>query len=346
MLLLVAATTACHQQVPSEEPPGITLTKIPEARAGGPEHVTRIAGRTTGARPGQRVVLYAKSGLWWVQPTRNAMFTAIAADQTWQNDTHYGWQYAALLVDAVYQPSRTLLTLPAVSGHVLAKATSEYVPEKTPEAATIEFSGYHWVARQTQSDRGGTINDFNPKNAWVDRQGRLHLRITRGNNRWQCAEIHATRSLGYGTYTFVMQEVTPVEPAGVMAMYTFDEAALEANHREMNIEISRSGASGGRAAQFTVQPFYIPANVVRYPLRAGPLRYAMRWLPGRVDFTVAPAAPNAPALERTLASQSFTWGVPSPGKELLYIGLYAYTKSGRPLTHETEVIVDGFEYLP
>ena len=57
-----------------------------------------IAGRVTGAAPGQRIVLYARTEGWWVQPTASDPYTAIAPDGTWKSSTHLGAEYPALLV--------------------------------------------------------------------------------------------------------------------------------------------------------------------------------------------------------------------------------------------------------
>ena len=63
----------------------------------------------TGARPGDRIVLFAKSssGLWWVQPLTAEPFTTIAPDGTWKSDIHLGLEYAALLVRPGYAPPDT-----------------------------------------------------------------------------------------------------------------------------------------------------------------------------------------------------------------------------------------------
>ena len=58
-----------------------------------------IGGRVTGARPGQRIVIYTKSGVWWVQPLTAQPFTTVEPDGTWKNTIHLGMEYAALLVD-------------------------------------------------------------------------------------------------------------------------------------------------------------------------------------------------------------------------------------------------------
>ncbi len=68
-----------------------------------------MEGRVSGAAPGERVVLFALSGVWWVQPFENEPFTAIhldpgASGTTWKSATHPGTAYAALLVDARYRP--------------------------------------------------------------------------------------------------------------------------------------------------------------------------------------------------------------------------------------------------
>ena len=52
-----------------------------------------------GAGPGHQVVLYAKSGVWWVQPLTVDPFTTIEANSTWENRIHLGTEYAALLVE-------------------------------------------------------------------------------------------------------------------------------------------------------------------------------------------------------------------------------------------------------
>jgi len=72
-----------------------------------------MSGRVTGASSGQQVVLYARSGAWYVQPFVETPLTAINADGTWSNSTHLGTEYAALLVQSNYVPPPLTLTLPS-----------------------------------------------------------------------------------------------------------------------------------------------------------------------------------------------------------------------------------------
>src|SRR5215213_2224020 len=60
--------------------PSIEFSVIPPAAEGGPERREPIAGRVTGARAGQRIVLFARAGVWWVQPMREEPFTSLQPD--------------------------------------------------------------------------------------------------------------------------------------------------------------------------------------------------------------------------------------------------------------------------
>src|SRR5688572_18283596 len=96
-LLIVLCLGGCKVHSTNVEPK-IEFSQIPRAAPGGPEKFEPVGGRVAGARPGQRIVLFAKSGRWWVQPLASQPFTEIRADSTWTNRTHLGTEYAALLV--------------------------------------------------------------------------------------------------------------------------------------------------------------------------------------------------------------------------------------------------------
>ena len=84
-----------------------------------------IGGRAAGIRPGQRIVIYTKSGVWWVQPLTSEPFTTVGPDGTWENTIHLGMEYAALLVDGGYRPANTRDALPPLGGGVIAIATRQ-----------------------------------------------------------------------------------------------------------------------------------------------------------------------------------------------------------------------------
>ena len=72
------------------------------------------------------------------------------------------------------------------------------------EAKTIFFSGYNWTVKNSPGKVGPGPNYFSDSanNVWVDTQGRLHLKITKRNGRWYCAEVISEVSFGYGEHLF------------------------------------------------------------------------------------------------------------------------------------------------
>jgi signal transduction histidine kinase len=108
--------------------PYIEFTRVPLADEGGPEKLDVIEGRVVGARPGQQIVLFARSGAWYIQPLANEPFTQIQSDSKWRSSTHLGTEYAALLVEPGYQPPSSTDVLPVEGGGVIALAIRKGEP--------------------------------------------------------------------------------------------------------------------------------------------------------------------------------------------------------------------------
>jgi hypothetical protein len=349
LALVVCTLTAGCGAPPRAAAPSIQFSKVPQAGQGGSQRLVTIEGRAAGALPGQRIVLFARSGGWWVQPFAKEPFTTIQPDATWRNSTHLGTEYAALLVDASYQPPARTDELPNAGGSVIAVARTPGEGTVVDRSVkTLTFSGYEWQIRQVPSDRGGA-NEYDPANAWTDAEGALHLRIARREGEWTSAEVVLTRSLGYGTYSFVVREISHLEPAAAFGMFTWDDQSADQNHREVGIEISRWGDPANKNAQYVIQPYYVAANVARFTAPAGKLTHSFRWEPGRVSFqTVLGALTGAASAgqARRVAQQDLTSGVPTPGTESIRINLYVFGYSTIPLKNGVEVVIEKFEYLP
>jgi hypothetical protein len=346
VLLLAALLGGCRsQKAPSG--PAITFTKIPPAAQGGRERVDVISGRVVGAAPGQRIVIYAQSGPWWVQPWPDKPFIPIQPDRTWSTPTHLGFEYAALLVDPGYEPPPTTDVAPTAGGSVAAVETVKGVgaPQLAP-TKPIKFSGYDWNVRTIAGDRGGLNNLYDGDNAWTDDRGALHLRIHKRGGRWACAEVEAVRSLGYGTYITVVGDTSRLEPAAVLSMNTFDDWGADQHFRELDVEMGRWGDAASRNnAQFGIQPFYIPGNLAPFTAPAGTLTHSVQWESGRASFkTVRGSSIDAGA--PVVSEHVFTSGVPAPGTEKFIFMLYVVASDKYPLQHENEVVVEKFQYLP
>lgn len=328
--------------------PNVVFDRVPRADIGGPDKLDTIEGRATRVVAGQQIVLYARSEeLWWIQPFTDKPFTKIEGDSRWKSQTHLGVEYAALLVDPGYRPPQTTETLPSVGAGVVAVTVVEGKgpAPAVPPVKTLHFSGYDWTVRTAGSYRGGSHNSFDPANAWADEKGALHLRITKRGVDWFCSEVKLTRSLGYGTYRFTVRDVSHLEPSTVLTLSTWDGVGGENNRRELDTEIGRWGNAANDNAQYVVQPYYIPVNIVRFAVRSGVLTHSIHWEPGRATFSTV-AGPLHAATPRIVNEHVFTSGVPSAGGDSVRMNLYVFGSGQVPLKNDTEVVIDKFEYLP
>lgn len=334
-LLVLSGCGRPHQSAQ----PSVLFAHIPPA-GGGPEVLDKISGRVANVQPGKRIVLYAlKNGTWWVQPFRGHPFTDIASDGSWENATHLGSDYAVLIVPHGFQPQQKLSALPAVGGDVLAVATTKASSDPPPAQKVIHFSGYDWRVRSSPNDRGGELCDYEPSNVWVDDQGSLHLLMGQEAGHWHCAGISLTRSLGYGTYRFVVSDIDHLPPSAILAMYTQDT-----DGSEMDIELGRWGKPHNRNADYVVQPYYIPENTVHFDVPAGPMTHVLRWEPGSATFKTF-AGPSA-APRASLMDHVFKSDVPVPARETVHIAFYDFHHYQSGVQHPVEIVVQRFEYLP
>jgi hypothetical protein len=345
-LVLGPALQGCHSQKRGGGP-SIEFTHIPPAAQGGPVRVDTISGRVRNARPEQQIVIYAHSGAWWLQRNPDHPLIPIQADSTWSTETHLGFEYAALLVEPDYHPLAILDLVPTQGGSIALVTIVKGVgtPQFAP-TGSLKFSGYDWSVRTIPNNKGGMDNLFDTENAWSDTSGALHMQIKKKSDRWSCAEIYLTRSLGYGTYSITVRDTSNIDPAAVFTMYTFEDSAGEQHYREMDIEVSRWGDSANKNnAQYVIQPFYIPGNVIAFAAPSGTLTYVMRWESGHATFKTFRGR-SAGAGAQLVSEHEFTSGVPDPGKAKPRLIFYIVASDKNPMQKPSEVVVEKFEYLP
>ncbi len=125
-LLITSASVFAADEI-NTVTPSITIEAAPSI-APGPNGTEAINGKVVGITNPKDyfVVVYAFSNKWWVQPTAEADLnkTEINKDLTWENTTHGGNVYAALLVKKSFSPPATYneRQLPKVGGDVIAIA--------------------------------------------------------------------------------------------------------------------------------------------------------------------------------------------------------------------------------
>jgi len=211
----------------------------------------------------------------------------------------------------------------------------------------VRFAGYDWEVKTSGRRPVGPGPNFftdDPESVWVDAAGRLHLRIRRAGNRWYAAEVICRASLGHGRYRFVLDsDVDAFAPSVVLGLFTWSDDATD-NHREIDVEMARWGNAGDPTnAQFVVQPYDGPDNLVRFAVPAGPTRHSFTWMPGAVAFGAA-AGPNG---ETPIASWVYTGpDVPREGDENPRINLWLFRGAAPADGQPVEVIVRDFVFQP
>jgi hypothetical protein len=346
VLAVCFALSACRSPSVTSTPT-IVFSQVPAENSDAPDQARILAGRVTGARPGQRIVLYARNdGRWAIQTRSEQPFAKIDDGGRWAGSTQLGPDYAALLVEPGYGPPELTETLPAVGPGVAALAivNDRGIAAVFPSPKTINFSGYEWALSSGFIYRAGSRNFFDPANVWTDANGALHLRIAGSQSKWTAAELKLTRSLGYGTYRFQVRDISHLEPSAVLTLVSWDGVGTEQNRRELDVELSRWGYLTDDNANYVVQPYYIPANIVRFRIPAGVFTHSFHWEPGQVTFSSAAGSGSTgvPVLKQHV----FTSGVPAAGNESVRISLYVFDKGQMPLKNGNEIVVEKFEYLP
>ncbi len=212
------------------------------------------------------------------------------------------------------------------------------------ENRTVAFSGLTWLVKGSRGRVGPGPNYFSDgaSNVWVDDHGRLHLRLTHDpihRRRWDCAEILAATSLGFGTYRFSLD--TPVDgldPNVVLGLFTWSDAPAFA-HRELDVEFSRWRDPTNQNAQFVVQPYRHAGDLFRFEEPPGlpQSSHAFTWDTSEVVFeSTSPGG--------FIAQHAFTSGIPQPGGEQVHMNLWLNRPRGPADGQEVEVVIRQFEF--
>jgi hypothetical protein len=114
---------------------------------------------------------------------------------------------------------------------------------------------------------------------------------------------------------------------------------------ELDIELSQWGKAGSKNAQYVVQPYYIPENVVRFSVPSGVVTHTLRWKPGVASFKTVRGLLAVPG-SKNISEHVFTSGIPAAAAEVIHIDLYDFFHSKSNSQRLAEVVIEKFEYLP
>jgi hypothetical protein len=238
---------------------------------------------------------------------------------------------------------------PEIPLEVYQNSVASKIVDRSPTLRTLQFSGYTWNVKASDSLVGPGPNYFSdiPEAVWVDASGRLHLKITSHEGKWYSSEVVLAQSLGYGSYTFVLDTAADqFDPNVVLGLFTWDDAAPQYNYREIDIEISRWGDPANEACQFVVQPYTTSANIRRFACPLQPSStHQFDWKQTRIDFTSFQGSPWQRGAQIDLWSYTGSDN-PPPGAENTRINLWLIEGKAPTDGQEVEVIIHGFIFTP
>jgi hypothetical protein len=119
-------------------------------------------------------------------------------------------------------------------------------------AKTLQFSGYTWEVRSGGGNPGPC--DWKDNNAWTDENGFLHLKISKSNGIWHCAEVTMLESLDFGKYQFwVIGQIDTLDPNVVLGLFSYQGPP---GTNEIDIEMARWGDPNNPNLNYTIWPSF------------------------------------------------------------------------------------------
>lgn len=303
------------------------------------------------------VYIFAGGG-WWSKPTFDDPLTVIQPDGTWTcgittgGSDIFASQIAAYLVPKEYSPplAEGWSQLP---GELETNALASQRVTR-PYIRSIQFSGYEWSVKDSNNSITGPGNNYfsdSASNIWIDAAGRLHLKITKRDGRWYCAEVVSVDSFGFGTYrAFLESSCDALDIAAVLVAFTWNDDGPY-TYREIDIEISRwNNGSDYNNAQFVVQPWEPAGHLTRYrvPPELGSTTHSLVWSSNRIDFATHAGefAPSRPFGEPVAAWTFQQSGAPQAGGENYRFNLWLADNNGSSSGNDIEVVINRFLFIP
>lgn len=216
---------------------------------------------------------------------------------------------------------------------------------KKPSERTFVFSQIEWVVRTSDGNKEGpgpNLFSNSNQNVWVDKDGKLHLKITQKAGYWYCAGITAKKSFGYGKYVFyIASDITQLDDNVVVGLFTYLN-----DEEEIDIEFSKWSDSNNKNSQFAVQPADKQGNKERFEIQKGKRQtiHSFEWKADQIKFFSAEVGNDS--LLNPLHQWVYTGGdIPPEKNEKLKLNLWLF-KGQMPVSlKEQELIVDSIKFI-
>jgi len=218
-------------------------------------------------------------------------------------------------------------------------------------AKMLKFAGHVWKVRPNGVG-GPRDNHWCQGNAFVDKNGALHLRMTYRGGRWCSAQVTSVERMGFGTYEWKLaRRVDDLDPNVVFGLYHYPTADLGPDGtREIDIEFTRWGKPEAGALNYTVWPNEVgrPQETRALPiaLKGEESVHRYRWSPAEVAFASDDGAPPTP--ETAIAR--WTFAPPSPeqtiAREAMPVNMNLWMIAPPAERRTVEVVISGFSFRP
>ncbi|MFW5944478.1 MAG: glycoside hydrolase family 16 protein [Bacteroidota bacterium] len=239
----------------------------------------------------------------------------------------------------------------------------KYPSQKTTERV-ISFAGYKWHVKSGYAAPGRNFWSGSTENVWKDKEG-LHLKITRREGKWYCAEIFSDQSFGYGKYTFyLIGRPDHFDKKVVLGLFTYPDPEgyreAEKGPGEIDIEFAKELIKGPNNTQYAIH-YNSPEGESRawnYPFQAA-LKgdystHSFNWQPASVDFRSIHGHREGTNNPRSIIGEKAIRGsmVPTPGNMKVHINLWLYDANhdgrGDPPKDgdEVEIVIRDFKFTP
>ena len=235
----------------------------------------------------------------------------------------------------------------------LTMAVDAGAAKKQANPPTLRFSGYLWDVRQAGTGGPGP-NLWDPANAWVDAQGRLHLKLSHGKDGWQCVEVSTRQKFGMGRYQFqISSPLDHLDPNIVLGLFDYPTPDVGPDGtNEIDIEFSRWGDPKHPMDNDTVFPAQagLPSATQAFPMPPGIVDTTHRFVrqPGQIGFQSLRGLRNDDVGEFA----HWTFRPADPEKRVpqkaLPIHLNLWLMQGKPPQdgQEVEIIIRQFSFQP
>ncbi|QQE09960.1 hypothetical protein JD969_10560 [Planctomycetota bacterium] len=222
----------------------------------------------------------------------------------------------------------------------------------------IEFSGYKWrVKGKEKEKRYGPGNNYfgsGEKNVHVDEAGRLHLKITYREGKWEAAEVALVDVLGHGLYEFRLDSrVDVLDPNVIFGLFLWEyqesyENAWRHNvANEFDLEFGIWKDKRRKPAQYVCQPAEMD-NIHHFDLDLSEERkstHSFEWTEHRMTCKSWYTHAEHPKQKQLITYWSYSGvGIPK-GKPRVHLNFWPDREPPSD-GEEHEVVITSFRFVP